>query len=118
MVIQPFQGFRDLVCTIAGIRTLIAETGADMSRFPTAKHLTSWPGTTTVPLSRLGRCRVPGLMDTLILQKDVTRYSQMMTHVSRNMACDLGECGTRRLGSCDSRPRGPVRSWLSRCWGR
>jgi transposase len=51
VVIEPFRGFRDLICTIPGISTLIAdvviaETGADMSRFPTAKHLASWAGTT------------------------------------------------------------------------
>jgi transposase len=51
VVIEPFQGFRDLICTIPGISTLtadvvIAETGADMTRFPTAKHLASWAGTT------------------------------------------------------------------------
>ncbi len=50
-MIEPFQGFRDLICTIPGISTLtadviVAETGADMSRFPTAKHLASWAGTT------------------------------------------------------------------------
>jgi transposase len=51
VMMEPFQGFRDLICTIPGISTLtadvvIAETGADMSRFPTAKHLASWAGTT------------------------------------------------------------------------
>lgn len=51
VVVEPFQGFRDLICTIPGISTLIAdviiaETGADMSVFPTAKHLASWAGTT------------------------------------------------------------------------
>lgn len=51
VVIEPFQGFRDLICTIPGISTLladviIAETGADMNVFPTAKHLASWAGTT------------------------------------------------------------------------
>ncbi len=49
--IVPFQGFRDLICTIPGISVLtadvvIAETGADMARFPTAHHLASWAGTT------------------------------------------------------------------------
>src|ERR1700720_1031319 len=49
--IAPFHGFRDLICTIPGIGTLtadviIAETGADMTRFPTAGHLASWAGTT------------------------------------------------------------------------
>ncbi len=51
VVMEPFQGFRDLICTIPGISTItadiiVAETGADMSRFPTAKHLASWAGTT------------------------------------------------------------------------
>ena len=50
-MIEPFRGFRDLICTIPGIATLtadviVAETGADMSRFPTAGHLASWAGTT------------------------------------------------------------------------
>jgi transposase len=50
-VIEPFQAFRTLICTIPGISTLtadviIAETGADMTRFPTAKHLAAWAGTT------------------------------------------------------------------------
>ncbi len=46
-----FQGFHDLICTIPGISTrtadvVVAETGADMTRFPNAKHLASWAGTT------------------------------------------------------------------------
>jgi len=51
VVIEPFRGFRDLICTIPGISTTVAdivtaETGADMSRFPTANHLASWAGVT------------------------------------------------------------------------
>ncbi len=50
VVIKPFQGARDLLVSIPGISTavadvVIAETGADMSRFPTAGHLASWAGT-------------------------------------------------------------------------
>jgi len=50
VVIEPFRGARDLIITIPGISVLvadviIAETGADMSRFPTAGHLASWAGT-------------------------------------------------------------------------
>jgi transposase len=49
-VIQPFRRVRDLIVTIPGISTvvadvIIAETGADMSRFPSAGHLASWAGT-------------------------------------------------------------------------
>lgn len=51
VMMEPFQGFHELICTIPGISTLtadviVAETGADMSRFPTANHLASWAGTT------------------------------------------------------------------------
>lgn len=49
MVIEPFRGFCDLICSIPGIGTttaevITAETGADMTRFPTAGHLASWAG--------------------------------------------------------------------------
>jgi len=50
VVMEPFRAARDLIVTIPGISTyvadvIIAETGADMSRFPTAGHLASWAGT-------------------------------------------------------------------------
>lgn len=50
VVIEPFRAFRTLICTIPGVSTLvadvvIAETGADMSRFADAQHLASWAGT-------------------------------------------------------------------------
>lgn len=49
-VIEPFRGFRDLICSIPGIAAvtadvIVAEIGDDMSRFPTAGHLASWAGT-------------------------------------------------------------------------
>ena len=50
VVIEPFQGFRELIATIPGVGpitadVIVAETGADMTRFPTAGHLASWAGT-------------------------------------------------------------------------
>ncbi len=47
--IAPFRLARDLLCTIPGVSTvvadiIIAETGGDMSVFPTADHLASWAG--------------------------------------------------------------------------
>ncbi|BBZ48697.1 IS110 family transposase [Mycobacterium heidelbergense] len=47
--IQPFQAIRELLMSIPGFSTIvadvfIAETGADMSVFPTAAHLASWAG--------------------------------------------------------------------------
>ena len=49
VVIEPFRGFHQLICSIPGISTLVAdvitaETGADMTRFPTAGLLASWAG--------------------------------------------------------------------------
>jgi len=50
VVMEPFRSARDLIVTIPGISTgvadvIIAETGGDMSRFPSAGHLASWAGT-------------------------------------------------------------------------
>jgi transposase len=47
---EPFRGFHDLICTIPGVAqtvadVVVAETGADMSKFPSAQHLASWAGT-------------------------------------------------------------------------
>ena len=48
---EPFHGFRALICSIPGIATLtadviVAETGAGMTRFPAAGHLASRAGST------------------------------------------------------------------------
>ena len=50
VVMEPFRSARALIVTIPGISTgvadvVIAETGGDMSRFPSAGHLASWAGT-------------------------------------------------------------------------
>jgi transposase len=47
--VTPFRGHITRLCTIPGVDTrvaevIIAETGGDMSRFPTAAHLASWAG--------------------------------------------------------------------------
>lgn len=48
-LVEPFAADIERLCTIPGVaRTtaeiIIAETGGDMSRFPTASHLASWAG--------------------------------------------------------------------------
>jgi transposase len=50
VVIEPFRAFCDLIGTIPGIgvrtaEVIVAETGADLSVFPTAAHFASWAGT-------------------------------------------------------------------------
>jgi transposase len=50
VVIEPFRSFCNLIGTIPGIgvrcaEVIVAETGADLSIFPTAAHLASWAGT-------------------------------------------------------------------------
>ena len=47
--ITPFSKAVEVLCTIPGVQrrtaeVIIAETGGDMTAFPTAKHLASWAG--------------------------------------------------------------------------
>ena len=61
-MMEPYRGFHDLICTIPGISTrtadvVVAETGADMSSFPTANHLVSWAGTTPGNNESAGRVK-------------------------------------------------------------
>lgn len=62
VVIEPFRGFRDLICTIPGVSlavadVVIAETGADMTCFPDAQHLASWAGVTPGSNESAGRVK-------------------------------------------------------------
>ena len=62
VVMEPFRGARDLIITIPGISVLvadviIAETDADMSRFPTAGHPASWTGTCPSSSESAGRIK-------------------------------------------------------------
>ncbi len=64
VVIEPFRVFRELITTTPGIAigvadVIIAETGADMSRFPTAGHLASWAGTCPAATSPPGASSPP-----------------------------------------------------------
>jgi len=62
VVIAPFRGARDLMVSIPGISVgvadaIIAETGADMTRFPSAGHLASWAGTCPGSYESAGRVK-------------------------------------------------------------
>lgn len=48
-MVEPFRGFLDLICTIPGISTavaevVVAETGGDLSVFPTPEQFVAWAG--------------------------------------------------------------------------
>ena len=62
VVMEPFRSFCELIGTIPGIgprctEVIVAETGADMSIFPTAAHLASWAGTCPGSNESAGRIR-------------------------------------------------------------
>ena len=64
VMIEPFRAFRDLICTIPGVSTLvadvvIAETGADLSVFPTPEQLSPGPGWHRAATSRPAGARAP-----------------------------------------------------------
>jgi transposase len=57
---RPWQHQIDLLCTIPGVSTkvaavIIAETGGDMSRFPTAGHLCAWAGVVPAVYASAGK---------------------------------------------------------------
>ncbi|MFC9839942.1 IS110 family transposase [Rhodococcus sp. NPDC127530] len=60
--IEPFRAARDLLISIPGFSTIVAEvflaeTGGDMSVFPTAGHLASWAGTAPGSNESAGRVK-------------------------------------------------------------
>ncbi len=62
---EPFRAARELLTSIPGFSTtvaeiVIAETGADMTVFPTAAHLASWAGTARAPTNRPAASNPPG----------------------------------------------------------
>ena len=61
----PYQAAVDLCLTIPGIgplsaHAIVAETGADMSRFPTARHLAAWAGVAPANNESAGKHRPAG----------------------------------------------------------
>jgi transposase len=63
VVMEPFQSFCALIGTIPGIgprcaEVIVAETGAEMSVFPTAAHLASWAGTCPGSNESAGRVKL------------------------------------------------------------
>ena len=61
----PFEAAVSLVCSVTGIgeasaQAIIAETGVDMSRFPTAGHLCAWAGVAPASHESAGKKRPAG----------------------------------------------------------
>lgn len=61
----PFAPAVQLLCTIPGVKrttaeTFLAETGGDMSRFPTAGHLAAWAGLAPANHESAGKHRAAG----------------------------------------------------------
>ena len=59
---RPFSAARELLATITGVsnrtaEVIIAETGEDMSVFPTAGHFSSWAGTAPGANESAGRLK-------------------------------------------------------------
>jgi transposase len=67
MVMEPFRAAREALTTIPGVSTLvadviIAETGGDMSVFPTAAHIPSWAGVCPGSNESAGRVKSTRIM--------------------------------------------------------
>lgn len=63
--LSPYEAAITLLCTIPGVsittaEVIVAETGADMSKFPTAGHLASWAGVAPANHESAGRRRPAG----------------------------------------------------------
>lgn len=66
-VMEPFRAAREALTTIPGVSTLVAdvivaETGGDMSVFPTAAHLASWAGVCPGSNESAGRVKSTRIM--------------------------------------------------------
>ncbi len=63
--VAPYRAAAELCMTIPGIGavvadSIVAETGADMSRFPTARHLAAWAGVAPASNESTGKRRAAG----------------------------------------------------------
>jgi transposase len=64
-LLSPYRAAVELCLTIPGVGALtaeaiVAETGADMSRFPTARHLAAWAGVAPAANESAGKRRAAG----------------------------------------------------------
>lgn len=77
----PFEQQITLLTSITGVslitaQVIIAETGGDMSRFPTSGHLCAWAGVAPAAMSRLAR------KDPLVPARDLRGYAGLSSKLA------------------------------------
>ncbi|WP_255482443.1 IS110 family transposase [Pseudarthrobacter sp. NBSH8] len=87
---EPFRATREALCTIPGISTLvadviIAETGGDMSVFPTAAHLASWAGVCPGSNESAGRVKSTRIMPGNEYLKGALGIAEMAASRGKNI---------------------------------
>ena len=105
--LHPFAAMLALLVTIPGVdfrvaEVVVAEIGLDMSRFPTAGHLSSWAGLASGNHESAGKRRTgrttPGniWLKTALVQAAWAAYRAKKTHLSRKFRRIAGNRGKKR----------------------
>ncbi len=105
--LDPFAAMLALLVTIPGVdfrvaEVVVAEIGLDMSRFPTAGHLSSWAGLASGNHESAGKRRTgrttPGniWLKTALVQAAWAAYRARGTHLSRKFGRIAGNRGKKR----------------------
>jgi transposase len=105
--LRPFAAMLTLLVTIPGVdfrvaEVVVAEIGLDMSRFPTAGHLSSWAGLASGNHESAGKRRTgrttPGnsWLKTSLVQAAWAAYRARDTHLSRKFRRIAGNRGKKR----------------------
>ena len=105
--LRPFAAMLTLLVTIPGVdfrvaEVVVAEIGLDMSRFPTAGHLSSWAGVASGNHESAGKRRTgrttPGniWLKTALVQAAWAAYRARDTHLSRKFRRIAGNRGKKR----------------------
>ena len=105
--LRPFAATLALLVTIPGVdlrvaEVVVAEIGLDMSRFPTAGHLSSWAGLASGNHESAGKRRTgrttPGntWLKTALVQAAWAAFRAKRTHLSRKFRRIAGNRGKKR----------------------
>ena len=105
--LRPFAATLALLVTIPGVdfrvaEVVVAEIGLDMSRFPTAGHLSSWAGLASGNHESAGKRRTgrttPGniWLKTALVQAAWAAFRAKKTHLSRKFRRISGNRGKKR----------------------